>query len=227
VSNDFYSSYSLYKNYTTPTLSQKDITRFDHEVWNPAKFTTDMKCLEIGCGTGMFLLYLSSKGVQNFKGLDHDEALKSVQPQEVRERFDSVDVWQFLDRASEEAFDRIALFDVLEHFSPEDAFRLISKLKAHLSDNGKIIIKVPNMSSPWGINYQFGDLTHKTGFNSESLRQLGTACDLKVEAVYDQQSGSRRRIFTSKLLHRFLSWALLTPPPLWGANLYCIFSSNE
>ena len=227
MSDDFYSSYSLYKNYSTPSLSRKDIARFDKEVWHPAYFTTDMNCLEIGCGTGMFLLYLSSKGVQNFKGLDHDDALKNFQPQEVSERFESVDVWQFLDQRAEDKYDRIALFDVLEHFSPEDAFRLISKLKSHLTDSGKIIIKVPNMSSPWGINYQFGDMTHKTGFNSESLRQLGTACGLKVDAIYDQQSGSRRRIFTSKLLHRFLSWVLLTTPPLWGANLYCIFSSKE
>jgi cyclopropane fatty-acyl-phospholipid synthase-like methyltransferase len=226
VSDRLYSSYSLYKNYNSPTLSAKSIARFDEEVWIPARFNDSMKCLEIGSGTGIFLLYLSSKGIEDLKGIDHDENLQNVQPDQVKDKFENVDVWKYLSTESEETFDRIILFDVLEHFVPEEAFQLILKLKSKLSNNGKIIVKVPNMSSPWGINYQFGDLTHKTGFNSESLRQLGIACNLQVDKIYDQRVGSRRRVFTSALLHKFLSWALLTPPPFWGANLYCIYSAK-
>ena len=116
------------------------------------------------------------------------------------------------------------LLDVLEHFSSEEGFRLLSLIRQFLSIQGKVVIRVPNVSSPWGINYQYGDLTHKTAFNSESLRQLATACSLNVDLIYDQKRGSRRRMVTDAIVHKFLSWALLTAPPFWGANLYCVLS---
>jgi len=221
---DFYSSYSAYKDYCSPSLAPKDIQRFDVEIWNPAAFSSALSCLEIGCGTGEFLTYLAHKGLEGFHGIDHDPDLKEVQNPEVASKFECMDVWQYLEGCGENKFDRVVLLDVLEHFSPEEGFRLLSLIKKVLESKGKIILKVPNAASPWGMNYQFGDLTHKTPYTSESLRQLATACALNVERVYDQKRGSRRRLITNAIVHKFLSWALLTPPSLWGANLYCILS---
>lgn len=221
---DFYSSYSAYKNYQPASLSAKDIKRFDAEIWRPAQFSENQSCLELGSGTGQFLEYLAHKNSQKFQGLDHDEALKEVLRPELRKHFQCADIWQYLSENNDAQWDRIVLLDVLEHFTPEDSFRLISSLKNSLSQTGKIVLKVPNGASPWGMNYQHGDLTHKTAFTFDSLRQLATACDLEVEKLYDQRRGSRRRMFTDALVHKFLSWALLTPPPLWGANLYCILA---
>ena len=224
MSADFYSSYSAYKDYHSPSLAPKDIQRFDAEIWNPAAFSTDLRCLEIGSGTGEFLTYLAHKGLEGFHGIDHDPALKEVQTPEVASKFECTDVWQYLEGSAENKFDRVVLLDVLEHFSPEEGFRLLSLTKKVLGEKGKIILKVPNAASPWGLNYQFGDLTHKTPYTSESLLQLAIACALKVDSVYDQKRGSRRRLMTNAIVHKFLSWALLTPPPLWGANLYFILS---
>lgn len=221
---DFYSSYRTYKNYRRPALAAKDIARFDAEIWIPAAFSVDMSCLEIGSGSGEFLAYLAAKGLTEFKGIDHGPALKDVQAPEVSPRFECVDVWRYLETRVDGPFDRIVLLDVLEHFTPDDGLRLLSKLKKALADQGKIVLKVPNASSPWGLNYQFGDFTHKAAFNPKSLRQLAAASGLKVDSVYDQRRGSRRRKITDAIVNRFLSWALLTPPPLWGANLYCILS---
>ena len=226
MSIDFYSSYCAYKNYQTPTLAAKDRARFDGEIWNPADFSNAMSCLEIGSGEGAFLEYLAAKGVTSFQGIDHDPALKAVQPSQVAAHFECVDVWEYLQNGAA-SFDRIVLLDVLEHFTPEEGFRLLSLIKGALAADGKIVLKVPNGSSPWGINYQFGDLTHKTAYNGETLRQLATACGLQVEALYDQRRGSSRRMTTDAIIHRFLSWALLTPPPHWGANLYCIISVQK
>ena len=227
MQSDFYSSYRIYKRYKTPKLSKKDITRFDAEIWVPASFSKHMTCLEIGCGTGAFLAYLSAKGLTNFQGIDHDKALRDMLPTELAEKFKCVDIRTYLETARNVKFDRIVLLDVLEHFSPEEGFQLLQMIKNTLGEGGKIIIKVPNASSPWGMNYQFGDLTHKAAYNGESLRQLATACKLTVDSIYDQRNGSRRRILTDTVLHKFLSWALLTPPPAWGANLYCIFSLRD
>ncbi len=224
MSIDFYSSYRAYKNYKTPILATKDRDRFDAEIWEPADFSSAMNCLDIGSGEGAFLEYLVAKGVTSFQGIDHDPALKAVQPVQVASHFNCTDVWKFLQTGGS-SFDRIVLLDVLEHFTPEEGFRLLSLIKGALAADGKIVLKVPNGSSPWGINYQFGDLTHKTTYNGESLRQLATASGFQVEALYDQRRGSPRRMVTDAILHRFLTWALLTPPPHWGANLYCILST--
>jgi len=224
MSADFYASYCAYKNYRSPSLAAKDIARFDAEIWTPAAFSADMRCLEIGSGTGAFLAYLAGKGLTNFQGIDHDPALQAVQPPDVAAKFECADVWQYLEALKETTFERIVLLDVLEHFSPDEGFRLLSLVGNALSGQGKIVIKVPNASSPWGLTYQYGDLTHKTAYNAESLRQLATACGLRVDRVYDQRRGSRRRMVTDTIVHRLLSWALLTPPRHWGANLYCVLS---
>ena len=224
MTKDFYTSYCAYKDYRSPSLASKDIARFDAEIWVPAEFSVNMTCLEIGSGTGEFLAYLVNKGLTNFHGIDHDLALKDFQTPEVFPRFECIDVWQYFKKPKDGKFDRIVLLDVLEHFPPEEGYRLLSMIKTTLSDQGKIVIKVPNASSPWGLNYQFGDLTHQTAFNNESLRQMATACSLNVDSIYDQKRGSRRRMVTDTIVHKFLSWALINPPPLWGANLYCILS---
>ena len=209
------------------SLSKKDIKRFDAEIWQPAAFSQSLSCLELGSGTGLFLEYLAHKKIQSFQGIDHDDALVSVLRPEIQKHFHCADIGSYLTENPTAQWDRIVLLDVLEHFTPEDGFELILSLKPILAETGKIIIKVPNGASPWGMNYQYGDLTHKTAFSTESLRQLATACDLRVDAIYDQKRGSRRRMLTDAVVHKFLSWALLTPPPLWGANLYCVLSRNS
>ena len=110
---------------------------------------------------------------------------------------------------------------------PEDGFLLLSLIAKGLKSSGKVINKVPNGGSPWGMSYQMGDLTHKTAYNSESLRQVSTACGLNVDTIYDQRRGSPRRMFTDAVVNKFLSWAMLTPPPFWGANIYPILSLKE
>lgn len=224
TSADFYASYSAYKNYSAPVLALKDISRFDAEIWEPAKFSIEMSCLEIGSGTGAFLAYLARKGLMDFRGIDQDPALIEIQIPEVYSKFECIDVWQYLGEFGDNEFDRVVLLDVLEHFPAEEGFHLLTMIKKNLSNQGKIVIIVPNASSPWGINYQASDLTHQTPFTAESLRQMATACSLNIDSIYDQRRGSRRRLFTDALVNGFLSWALLTPPPMWGANLYCILS---
>jgi len=44
--------------------------------------------------------------------------------------------------------------------------------------------------------------------------------------VYGQRQGSRRRLVTDAILHRLLSWALLTPPELWTANFYAVLETR-
>jgi len=219
----FYGTYASHKGYTTPEVGPKQIRRFDAEIWRPAACGSAMSFLEIGCGTGAFLAYLRAKGVQRQWGIDHDPALATVIPEAVRDRFSCRDAHELLADAAQGPFDRVVLLDVLEHFSPEDACHLLQSIRGRLAPGGKVVVKVPNAGSPWGLPYQYGDLTHRTAFSPISLRQLADAAGYGAPLVYAQRQGSRRRMVTDALVHRFLSWALLTPPEFWSANLYAVF----
>jgi len=219
---DFYQSYASYKGYETPQTGRKQIARFDAEVWYPAQFTPACRVLELGCGTGAFLAYLDTKGIRGSIGVDHDPALAEIIPANVRASFVCTDIWSALADDDLGRFDRVALFDVLEHFSPDEALRLLKALIPRLTPDARIILKVPNAACPWALQYQFGDLTHRTAFTPQSMRQLADAAGYDVLRVYAQRQGSRRRMITDMLVHRFLSWALLTPPEFWSANMYAV-----
>ena len=221
----FYGSYASYKKYQTPELGPKQARRFDAEIWRPAGCAAAMRFLEIGCGTGAFLAYLAAKGVVDFVGVDHDPALAEVIPATVRDRFSCGDLWQALD--SGEPFDRVVALDVLEHFTAEEALRLLEAARARLTPGGKMVLKLPKSACPWGLQYQFGDLTHRTAFTPASLRQLANAAGFGAVAIYGQRQGSRRRLVTDAILHRLLSWALLTPPELWTANFYAVLETRR
>lgn len=216
----FYSSYADYKGYQTPQVGRKEIARFDAEIWYPAQCSPYDSFLEIGSGTGAFLAYLATKKVTRFQGLDHDPALAEVVPEAVRGNFSCRDVWDLLADAESGPFDRVVLLDVLEHFTPEDATRLLETLRPRLNEGARVVVKVPNASSPWALQWQNGDLTHRTAFTPLSLKQLAVQSGYDLAAAWPQRQGSRRRMVTDALVHRFLSWALLNPPPLWSANFY-------
>ena len=140
---DLYEDYGRHKGYTTPVLKPKHIRRLDAELWKPALCRSDMSFLEIGSGTGLVLYYLQYKGVENFQGIDSDPHLLDVIPTEVKSRFSVMDVWDFLEkRKPHHHFDRIILFDVLEHFVIEDCFRLLCKLNTLLRPEGGIVLKL-------------------------------------------------------------------------------------
>jgi cyclopropane fatty-acyl-phospholipid synthase-like methyltransferase len=219
----FYGSYASYKRYSTPEVGRKQAHRFDAEIWGPAACAPSMSFLEVGCGTGAFLAYLHDKGVGRLVGVDHDPALAAVVPARVRDRFVCADLRTLLADPAAGPFDRVVALDVLEHFSPEDGRALLEAMRPRLAPGAKVVVKVPNAGSPWGLQYQYGDVTHRTAYNSFSLAQLADAAGYRLFACYPQRQGSRRRKITDALVHRFLSWALLNPPPVWSANLYAIF----
>ena len=220
---DFYRSYASHKRYRSPTIGRKELRRFDREIWRPAGCAPGMAFLDLGCGTGAFLAYLAAKGVSRRIGIDQDPALAEVLPEAVRGDFRCGDALTLLADPGLGTFDRIVLLDVLEHFSPAAGYELLLAARARLAPGGRLVVKVPNAGCPWGLGYQFGDLTHRTAFAPIALRQLADAAGFDA-ALHPQRLGSPRRRLTDALLHRFLSWALLAPPEIWTANFYAILT---
>lgn len=225
---DFYATYGRFKDYATPNLGAKQIARFDAEFWRPAGCAPAMSVLEIGCSTGLFLAYLAAKGVGDFIGIDHDGEVVGYLPEAVAANFRRAEALDFLETGAEgRRFDRVAMFDVLEHFPPAEGARLLRLVAGVLKPGGKVVIKVPNMASPWGAKYQFGDLTHRAAYTPESLRQLALACGYAGAECYPHLEGSPVRRLTDGLVHGLLSRLLASPPELWSANFFALLEQAE
>lgn len=220
---DFYANYRSFKGYAPPTLKPKTIRRYDTQIWRPAAFSQSMRVLELGCGTGGFLLYLKARGVTDFLGVDADRNLAEVIPADIDNRVVLDDVAAAL-RTGCGTFDRVVLLDVLEHFTAAGAAELIGLVASVLRPGGKVVIRVPNGESPWGRRLQHGDLTHLTAFTKASVDQLADACGLKLERAYGQREGPLLRRASDAMIHGLLSRAILSPPDVWEANLYVILA---
>jgi cyclopropane fatty-acyl-phospholipid synthase-like methyltransferase len=219
----FEENYGRFKNYSTPDLKPKHIAALDKDVWSVSGCAPHMAMLEIGCGTGRFLAYLRHKKVADFVGLDQDLSLAGVIPAGLANNFQNVEVREFLaSGARGRLFDRIFLLDVLEHFSVEAGADLLRDLIPALKPDGRIVLKLPNMSSPWGAQYQFGDLTHRAAYTPLSIRQLAQATGYECLTCRAQHMGSPFRRRANWLLNKILDKILMEPPEIWTANFLAV-----
>ena len=220
VPEDFYQVYDSHRTYAHPEIRRKHLRNFDAQFWTPSKCTAAMSVLELGCGTGLFLSYLRARGVENFLGVEQDQKVLDFIPPEIAQRIIISDIWKFLDSPpAAQRYDRIALFDVLEHFSPYEGVDLLLKLKALLTETGRIVVRIPNMSSPWGLQYQFHDLTHKALYTPGSLRQLALAAGMDCIACLPQWRGSLFKQWTEAGLNALLRRLLTEAPEIMSANM--------
>jgi SAM-dependent methyltransferase len=221
--DDFYKTYAAYKRYQTPVVKAKHVRWYDREFWAPARCTPDTSVLEIGSGTGEFLAYLQQKGVKRFFGVERDKDAVAVMAPVLKDRVHVGDAWEFLARGDEVGpFDRVVMLDVLEHFSAADGVRLLEKIKGALAPGGLVVVRVPNMASPWGGIHQFSDLTHKTAYTPGSLEQLALAAGYEATAFLPQRRGSPFRRVAEDCLHWLLSRILATAPVVWTPNVIAV-----
>ena len=102
--------------------------------------------LDIGCGTGEFLNACKNAGYST-KGIEPSELARTQAKNNYNLAVsDNTDLTQF----SEEEFDSISMWHVLEHIP--NLNETISQFHKILKPNGKIIIAVPNYKS-WDASY--------------------------------------------------------------------------
>lgn len=225
---DFYKGYAAYKRYQTPILKKKHMRWYGREIWTPARCAPETSFLELGSGPGEFLAYLKQMGVRRFLGVEINADAIQAMPSGLENHLQQIDIWDFLDGAAgSEPYDRVVLLDVLEHFSVTEGVRLLEKIKGVLAPDGRVVIRVPNMASPWGGMYQFADLTHKSAYTPNSLEQLGQAAGYKTLQFLPYRRGSMFRRFTEDCLHGFLSRILTVTPAIWTPNMIAIMQRDN
>ncbi|GJL65836.1 MAG: hypothetical protein NPIRA05_08070 [Nitrospirales bacterium] len=131
----------------------------------------DVRILDVGCGTGLFLRFLEIQGYRLVEGLE-----LSAQ-QAVRARGHVAfpvhvgNAATFL-QERKESYAAITLNDVLEHVPKNKTVPFLQTLKKGLRADGVLVINVPNVA---GLNTSFvryNDFTHELVFTEMSLRQV-------------------------------------------------------
>lgn len=131
----------------------------------------DAKILDLGCGSGIFIIEARHCGYFNVRGVDVSadqvaHAKKLGVDVEVRDIFDEL---ASLDSCS---VDVILTIDVIEHLEDDYLLLLAQEVFRCLKHDGNWVIHAPNGYSPFVGAIRYGDLTHIRAFTRDSLEQL-------------------------------------------------------
>ncbi len=221
---DFYAACAEDRTYVRPTPKPKHHRQFHEEFWRPAQCQPHMSFLELGCGTGLLLFYLKEKGVKDFIGVDQEKKVLEFMPPELAEHVRIASIDDYLNSRGEKTFDRIALLDAFEHFPSIEGVALLEKLRAALTPDGRVVIRVPNMSSPWGVRHQFGDLTHKAAYTPDSIRQAAMAAGYGVKQSLPVRRGKAVKQFSQRLMESIAGKMLTESPEIWTATFVTVLA---
>jgi SAM-dependent methyltransferase len=169
-SNLFGNIYRLARNYTLTT--KYHLIKHYHP--SPGKI------LDYGCGTGDFLKFLQDKKWNVF-GVEPNELARDKANKLLEKT-----MYEAIEKVTENQFNTITLWHVLEHV--HELNDTIDKLKKRLSNNGVMLIAVPNPSSPDCDTYKkdwaaYDVPRHLWHFSRETMSKLLDKHRLKIVEV--------------------------------------------
>lgn len=224
---DFYAVYATHRTYVQAETRKKHMAEFTRNIWQPAAFQASHRVLEIGCGVGLFLSFLDARGVRDFTGIEMDPKTRDFMPERIAANVMTTDLDTFLAAHDGSTYDRIVMLDVFEHFSHAEGVKLLRRLSGILADNGRIVLRTPNCASPWGLQFQFNDLTHKAMYAPGNISHIALAADMHCHTCLPYTRGSRVRRTTNAAVEWLLDRLLTDPPPVWTANFVTIIGKHE
>lgn len=172
----------------------------------------DVRILDLGCGHGAFLYFLSQAGYRNVSGID-----VSPEQVEVAHKLGIAEarlghLEDLLCDESDGCIDAVLAMDVLEHLTRDELFYTLDHIHRVLKRNGICIAHVPNAEGLYGMRIRYGDLTHEQAFTPTSVRQVfrtigfsKVSCYEDKPVVHGVKSLARRMIWDAgTLYHRAL-----------------------
>lgn len=145
-------------------------------------FQTDEKnVLDVGCGTGDFLLKCGNNG-WNVVGVEPNKKAQQLSISKIDKNENNL-VFADINEITSQQFDVITLWHVLEHVP--DLNEYIFKLKSLLKPNGVLVIAVPNYKSYDASYYKqfwaaFDVPRHLWHFSKKSIQSIFSEFEMNV-----------------------------------------------
>lgn len=144
--------------------------------------TTTKELLDVGCGTGDFLLIAKNKG-WNVSGIEPNDQARSIATEKVGEHILSNTALNEFDNHS---FNVITLWHVLEHLP--DFNEQIKLFKQKLKTDGRLVIAVPNYKSYDAQLYKeywaaYDVPRHLWHFSRHAISKIFSSIEMEVEQI--------------------------------------------
>lgn len=154
--------------------------------WNISKHLLAKECrrpvLDIGAGQGEFLEVCRDLGLEA-EGVDISHQLVSAcAARGLKVRL--IDDLQSFLPAEEASRELISMIDVLEHFTKDEAFGILTLVYRCLLPKGRLILQFPNMQSPFAALNFYHDITHEWSYTEFSIAQLLKTVGFERVSVY-------------------------------------------
>lgn len=165
---------STFKNFISDSSDKQNTSLFKIYKKNYLKFfngySNEAAIIDIGCGNGLMLQFLRANGFNNLYGIDVSEQQITITKNKGF-KVEAIGVFDFF-KINKKKFDVILAMDLVEHFYKHELLDLFNGFYSLLNENGILIIQTPNGDGLFHQHIIYGDLTHLTIFNSNSLGQI-------------------------------------------------------
>jgi len=163
------------KGNLTPQRLEKIGLSFDDHFGKFLPQDKDAAIIDIGCGVGTLVHWLHSRGYERARGVDTSaDVVKMARRMGIRNviHADARD----LVGTERNAYDVVIMRDVLEHLPKDAVLDILDLAHDFLKPGGRIVLQVPNGTSPLVGRILYGDFTHETAFTESSLSQVLLTC---------------------------------------------------
>ncbi len=144
------------------------------------------RILDIGCGYGPIVHYAHEAGYRNASGVDRSVSQVALAARLGITGVVHGDLIDTLANTGANTLDVIVAWNVLEHLTKDETVKLLEGAVRVLVPAGRLIVHVPNASSPFFGSVRYGDFTHEQAFTRTSATQILLACGFGRVECYEE-----------------------------------------
>ena len=116
---------------------------------------------------------------------------------------------------------------VAEHLQLPVLIDLMKLLRSHLNSSGMLLLRIPNIESPWGLRMFYGTFDHVTPLGPGRIFELATMTGWTLESCFPQEPSNLLRRLKERALNKAVGALLSYHPEIWTANFLAVFNIPE